>query len=235
MGLLFFIQKAQARRRHEHLPLYERRHTGAASRAVGKHAAPHRRLGPALYRHVPERYYNAMRIRNATPRDRVAIREIHMSSFAESERETVAQLALDLLSEKTDPATISCVAECDGIIVAHIAFSPVKIGGCEKLRGSILAPLGVKPDYQKRRIGSHLVEYGMQALLQNGIDILFVYGDPAYYGRFGFSADIARPYIPPYTLQHPFGWQAVMLSGRSGARTPVAIACVASLRDAQLW
>jgi len=96
-------------------------------------------------------------------------------------------------------------------------------------------PLGVKPDYQKRRIGSKLIESGMQQLSRMGVDILFVYGDPKYYSRFGFSVDAAEYYIPHYRLEYPFGWQGVALSECSIRKSPVKIACVTSLCDPALW
>ena len=45
-----------------------------------------------------------------------------------------------------------------------------------------------------------------------GVNVVFVYGDPKYYGKFGFSAEVASAYSPPYELQYPFGWQAVALN-----------------------
>ena len=54
-----------------------------------------------------------------------------------------------------------------------------------------------------------------------GVDILFVYGDPKYYSRFGFSADAAVRYIPPYRLQYPFGWQGIALKERNIERSAI--------------
>lgn len=89
--------------------------------------------------------------------------------------------------------------------MGHVAFSPVKIGNNVNLQSYILAPLGVKPEYQDRRIGSKLIESGMQRLLKMGANVLFVHGAPKYYSRFGFNADAASRYTPPYKLQYPFG------------------------------
>jgi putative acetyltransferase len=68
-----------------------------------------------------------------------------------------------------------------------------------------------------------------------GVDLLFVYGDPKYYGRFGFNADTARNYTAPYNLQYPFGWQAIALNEFDLARAAVTISCIASLCDPKLW
>jgi len=176
-----------------------------------------------------------MNIRIATNQDRDDVQRVHLCAFPEGENEIVSKLAMDLLSEKTTPQTISLVAAADGAIVGHIAFSPVTIENHQNFQGYILAPLGVKPDYQKRRIGSILIEYGMQQLSVMGVNVVFVYGDPKYYGRFGFSAEAAHPFTPPYPLQYPYGWQANLLNEYEIEKPPVAISCVTSLCDPTLW
>ena len=176
-----------------------------------------------------------MYIRMATSLDRDDVRGVYLSAFPKGEREIVSKLAINLLSEETTPQTISLVAESEGAVVGHVTFSPVTIDNNENVQGYILAPLGVKPDYQRCRIGSKLIESGMQQLLVMGVNILFVYGDPKYYGRFGFSADAADRYTPPFRLQYPFGWQAVALNKCSIEESPIKIACVTSLCDPQLW
>jgi putative acetyltransferase len=176
-----------------------------------------------------------MHIRIATSLDQDNIHSVHWSAFAEVEREIVSKLAINLLSEETTPQTISLVAEIEGAVVGHVAFSPVTIDNNENLQGYILAPLGVKPDYQKRHIGSRLIESGMQQLLKMGVNVLFVYGDPEYYSKFGFSADVADRYTPPYKLQYPFGWQAIVLNECDIEKSSINIACVTSLCDPELW
>lgn len=175
-----------------------------------------------------------MKIRIATNHDRNDIQMVHLRAFPVSERKIVSKLAVDLFSEKTMPPTISLVAETDDDVVGHIAFSPVIIAGNENFQGYILAPLAVKPDAQKRRIGSKLVEYGIQQLADMGVNVVFVYGDPKYYGRFGFNDDAACHYTAPYKLQYPFGWQAIVLN-ECDIEPPAALVCVPSLRDPELW
>ena len=176
-----------------------------------------------------------MNIRVATIQDRDDIQRIHLCAFPEGENRLVSKLAIDLLAEKSAPQTISLVAETKGDVVGHVAFSPVKIGNQEQLLAYILAPLGVKPEYQTRRIGSHLIEKGLQQLSAMGVRLVFVYGDPDYYRRFGFCAEAAHQYTTPYTIQYPFGWQAIVLNDYEIEKSPVAITCVTALCDPKLW
>ena len=93
-------------------------------------------------------------IREATNLDREKIREVNLRAFPESENKIVATLAVNLLSEETSPETFTLVAEIDGEVVGHIAFSPVTVDSNKTLTGYLLAPLGVTPEYQKCQIGS---------------------------------------------------------------------------------
>lgn len=176
-----------------------------------------------------------MHIRIATHLDQEDIRQVHRAAFPESERELVSALAVNLLLEETKPATMAWVAEIDGTVVGHVAFSPVSIRHDESWQGYILAPLGVNPGHQNRGIGLKLVENGIQQLARMGIDSVFVYGDPGYYGRFGFTAEGAAGYIPPYELEYPFGWQGLAFKPQRRGGMPRKITCVASLSDPTLW
>jgi len=158
-----------------------------------------------------------------------------LCAFPEGEKQIVSTLAVNLLSEETSPKTISLIAEADGAVVGHVAFSPVTINDNKSWKGYILAPLGVKPEYQKRQIGSKLIGSGMEQLSKMGVNVLFVYGDPNYYGKFGFDADTASRYLPPYELQYPFGWQAITLNEDVFTESTAKISCVDSLNDQELW
>lgn len=176
-----------------------------------------------------------MIIRSATEKNGHEIHEVYQGAFQEDEGDIVANLAVNLLSEKTTPQTISLVAETEGAVVGHVAFSPVTIGSNKNLQGYILAPLGIKPEYQHQRTGSQLIKNGMQQLARLDVDILFVYGDPKFYSRFGFSTDQSNLFVPPYKLQYSFGWQLKQLKDCVFPGTPVPLECVKSLMKPELW
>ena len=176
-----------------------------------------------------------MNIRIATNQDSDDIQRVYLSAFPKGESEIVAKIAIVLLAENTTPQTISLIVEADHSVVGHVAFSPVEIDNNENCQAYILAPLAVQNDYQKRRIGSTLIKHGMQQLSAMGVNIVFVYGDPNYYERFGFNIDTAHNYITPYKLQYPSGWQAIVLNEYTMEKVPVTINCVASLCDPKLW
>lgn len=176
-----------------------------------------------------------MEIRTVGLGDTESIRCIYRSAFDEKERDLVSELAVDLLSEKTVPSTFSLIAESDGMAVGHIAFSPVTLQGDTNCIGYILAPLAVIPDSQHAGFGSALIERGVAILTAREAGVLLVYGDPNYYGRFGFSPEIAERYLPPYPLEHPFGWLGMIPGGIGEPGDTVRISCVDSLERPELW
>jgi putative acetyltransferase len=53
-----------------------------------------------------------------------------------------------------------------------------------------LAPMAVRPDWQKKGVGSRLVEEGLKRCKQSGYGAVVVLGHPDYYPRFGFSPSV---------------------------------------------
>ena len=171
-------------------------------------------------------------LRVTTTHDLNDVRNIHLSAFPDSENKIVSTLAVNLLKEET---SLSLVAEIDGATVGHIIFSPVTIDNKSNWTGMILSPVAVTPRYQKQQIGSEMIKTGIKRLTKMGTNVLFVYGDPAYYGRFGFNADLAAAYSPAYELEHPAGWQAIMLNQFNLKETLVNLTCVEALNNRALW
>lgn len=176
-----------------------------------------------------------MEIRAARQSDKFALQNLYKEAFPDNEGGMVGRLAVSLLSEKTNPITESLVMEDGGDVKGHIAFSPVYITGYEEMTAYILAPLAVRSDCQGQGIGSSLINYGKRLLSKGGAHIILVYGDPTYYGRFGFAANTASRFIPPYPIEYPFGWQALALNRCEIRGDALDIECVASLNKADYW
>jgi len=171
-----------------------------------------------------------MEIRRAAQGDKEAIIALYLEAFGEDEAGMVSDLAIELLSETN---TLSFVSEVERVIVGHVAFSPMWIEGNKVFSSFILAPLAVHPAQQKMGIGSGLVEHGMDHLRQRETSIVFVYGDPGYYSRFGFERASAERFEPPYELSQPIGWQALWLNNKES--TSGKLSCVKALQKAELW
>ena len=95
----------------------------------------------------------------------------------------------------------SLVAEEEGVIVGHVALSPVVIGDETGWCG--LGPIAVAPKRQKQGIGSALMKRALAEL--EGIDAqgCVLVGNPAYYQRFGFASNGVLTYgdVDPQYVQ----------------------------------
>jgi putative acetyltransferase len=82
--------------------------------------------------------------------------------------------------------TVSLVAEMDGRVIGHIAFSPVTISdGTPNWYG--LGPVSVLPEHQRKGIGKALVTEGLSRLKAKNARGCCLVGHPDYYRKFGFT------------------------------------------------
>ncbi|ADE39762.1 GNAT family N-acetyltransferase [Candidatus Puniceispirillum marinum] len=133
------------------------------------------------------------------------------------------------------PSIKSLVAEVDNQLIGYVSYSPIFLKSVSSIAGYILAPLAVSPEHQKQGVGSNLINAGIEMLTKDGVGVLMVYGDPAYYGRFGFKEEIGCSFVPPYTLQFPFGWTGMMLNDTPVPEQPIQFECVSALSKPDLW
>lgn len=68
-----------------------------------------------------------MQITRASIRDANAIRDLYLHSFDSIEAETVARLDVSLLEENYSPKTLSYVVREDNKLIAHVAFSSMRL------------------------------------------------------------------------------------------------------------
>ncbi len=69
-------------------------------------------------------------------------------------------------------------------VIAYIAFTKAYNG--KDVCGLHLAPVAVKPEYQRQGIGSELIGFALrQEKIKN--NTIFVLGNPEYYKKFGFT------------------------------------------------
>jgi putative acetyltransferase len=110
-----------------------------------------------------ERIFGQMRniqIRENIFQDTDAIREINEKAFGQSQEANI----VDRLRANCE-GLVSLVALHDDKIIGQILFSPVTIEGTFGiLKGMGLAPMAVLPEFQRKGVGSELVQAGIRNL-----------------------------------------------------------------------
>ena len=81
------------------------------------------------------------------------------------------------------------VALVDNKIVGHIIYTKSKIIDSDKNEHGIISfgPVSVLPDYQKKGIGTKLINFTLAKAKELGYRAVMIYGHPEYYPRFGFK------------------------------------------------
>jgi putative acetyltransferase len=130
-----------------------------------------------------------MLIRFETPSDSAAIRLLHDAAFGQP----AEGLLVDALRENGD-IVFSLLAVENGCLAGHVMLSRMRA----PFRAVGLGPVAVMPARQRKGLGSRLIKTGLGLAEIDGWDAVFVVGDPAYYGRFGFSPEQASGFQSPY-------------------------------------
>lgn len=137
---------------------------------------------------------SAVILRPEEPEDQAPIRTLLIDVFnGEAEADLV-----DALRQAGD-ITYSLVAERNGEVRGYILFSRLFVRqGDESFPAVALAPLAVHPEHQREGIGTALIDEAHLQLQQAGERLSIVLGDPAYYGRFGYTHERAAGFESAY-------------------------------------
>ncbi|GGO56975.1 putative acetyltransferase [Roseovarius pacificus] len=143
-----------------------------------------------------------MTIRDEAPGDEAAIRALTEAAFAPVEMSDGSEAQIVDGLRLNGDLTVSLVAVEDDQIVGHVAFSPVTVSNSDG-RWFGLGPISVHPDRQRSGIGRQLIEEGLERLRSLDAVGCVLLGDPAYYGRFGFtsSGDLTYGNVPTQYVQ----------------------------------
>jgi putative acetyltransferase len=125
-------------------------------------------------------------IRNETDADIAAITEVTIAAFETLEISNHTEQFIIAALRAAKALTVSLVAELDGRVIGHIAFSPVTISdGTRNWYG--LGPVSVSPEFQRKGVGEALIQEGLSRLQNLNAQGCSVVGHPEYYRKFGFQ------------------------------------------------
>lgn len=147
-------------------------------------------------------------IRPATGGDVAAIDALLRRSFPAADE---ALLVQRLCVDGDMVLTLVADDEESGELAGMVAFSRMTVEADGRvIPGVALAPVAVERSYRRQGVAEALVQAGLNHLGDAGAAVCFVLGDPAYYGRFGFSAEHAEGFQSPYAGEY---FMAVPLQG----------------------
>ncbi|MGG6263000.1 GNAT family N-acetyltransferase [Leptolyngbya sp. AN03gr2] len=125
-------------------------------------------------------------IRSETDDDVEVISEVTAAAFQTLEISNHTEQFIIQALRTAKVLAVSLVAELEGRVVGHIAFSPVMISdGTQDWYG--LGPLSVLPAYQRQGIGKALIQEGLSRLKELNAKGCCLVGHPEYYKKVGFQ------------------------------------------------
>lgn len=130
-----------------------------------------------------------MNIRIETAADEGAIAALVRDNFpTPAEAKLVARLRAD------GDAVIALVAEADARIAAYAMLSTMTA----PLKALGLGPVATAANARKQGLASAVIVEGLARARMAGWEACFVLGNPRFYGRFGFRADLAAGFDCAY-------------------------------------
>lgn len=117
---------------------------------------------------------NDIKIRETKVEDFNDIMQVEREAFG---YEKEARLVADLLTDKSAEPIVSLLAFYRGQAVGHVLFTRVYFDGrSEQPMIHILAPLAVKPEFQRQGIGGLLIKAGIRLLQEMGSHLVLCWG-----------------------------------------------------------
>jgi len=125
-------------------------------------------------------------VRDETHEDIRAITGVTVAAFRALEISSHTEQFIVEALRAAGALPLSLVAEVNGRVAGHIAFSPVSVSD-----GSLgwfgLGPVSVFPELQRQGIGKSLIREGLERLKALGAQGCCLVGHPDYYRQFGFT------------------------------------------------
>lgn len=139
-----------------------------------------------------------MIVRVEEPDDRRASVAVERAAFGTDEEASIVEAVRD------EPGSFALVAQDDDReIVGHVQLSTAWIGDDAVLA---LGPIAVRPDRQRRGIGSRLIREALAEASRRGVPAVILLGDPGFYPRYGFEPGSAYRLRNPFTGALPGGF-----------------------------
>ena len=128
---------------------------------------------------------SGMKVRQEKEDDVEAIAEVTIEAFKDLDISSHTEHFIVAALRESRALAVSLVAEVEGEVVGHIAFSPISTD-TDVESWFALGPVSVLPDCQRQGIGTALIEEGLATLRAQGAKGCCLVGHPDYYRRFGF-------------------------------------------------
>ncbi len=122
----------------------------------------------------------------------------------------------------------------DEKIIGSVFFTRISFNKSD-INAFILSPMAIQTNSQGNGIGQKLINFGLEILKENKVELVFTYGDPNFYSKVGFKQITEKLVKAPFKLSFPEGWLCQSLSSDKIKPISGKSSCVEALNKPDLW
>ncbi len=161
------------------------------------------------------------------------VTKVFSDSEGQSEGLLIGNLTYDLMTSTDTQDIYGFVAIENAEIIGSIFFTRLTFES--EVNAFLLSPVAIHTNYQGKGIGQKLINFGIHYLKENGVALVFTYGDPKFYSKVGFSLIGEKLVKAPLKLSYPEGWLGQSLLSDEIEPITGSSYCVAALNKAEYW
>ena len=178
-----------------------------------------------------------MKLLTYKPSNTEEIKHLFTKVFSDSEGQTegllIGNLAYDLMTDTNAQDIYGFVAIENEQIIGSILFTRLTFQN--EINAFLLSPVAIHTTYQGKGIGQKLINFGINHLKENGVKLVFTYGDPNYYFKVGFCHITEKIAKAPLKLTQPEGWLGQSLVSDEIEPITGDSHCVEALNKPEYW
>ncbi|MBT3203208.1 MAG: N-acetyltransferase [Gammaproteobacteria bacterium] len=172
-----------------------------------------------------------------SPNNIEEIKQLFTKVFTDSEGQSeglvIGNLVYDLMTGTDVQDFYGFVAVEKESIIGSIFFTRLTFDS--EVNASLLSPVAIQTNYQGKGIGQKLINHGIHHLKENGVGLVFTYGDPKFYSKVGFKLITEKTVKAPFTLTYPEGWLGQSLVGDEIKPVTGDSYCVEAFNNTEYW
>jgi putative acetyltransferase len=150
-------------------------------------------------------------LRRERTADHAGVEQLQRAAFDDAH--DLPSLVAALRRSTSSPPPVSIVASKGADVIGHVMLSASRLDAPTRLVDVfVLSPLGVLPAHQGRGIGTRLVHEALTAADAMSVPLVFLEGDPGFYGTRGFERADAREFRSPSLRIPEPAFQVALLS-----------------------
>jgi len=178
-----------------------------------------------------------MKLLPYSPANTEEIEQLFTKVFSDSEGQSegllIGNLVDDLVTSTDAQDFYGFVAIENEEIIGSIFFTRLTFES--EVNAFLLSPVAIHTNYQGKSIGQKLINFGINHLKENGVALVFTYGDPEFYSKVGFSLITEKLVKAPLKLTYPEGWLGQSLVSDEIEPITGSSYCVEAFNKPEIW